>query len=424
MPSALQPRHGHRLARKAHELAVVIQEAAGLSVRASADPPRLAPGGRGAVSVVAAAATSATELSVTRDRAARGSRSALRPWMTAHGFPVAAAPRWLSQIPIRRAFDPLAANGELAVTVSATIGGRKVERAIDLEEAFRVLPASSLSLEPDAVIVNLARPVAADRRRGPCRRRRGAGCLHAARRVDGGGIAGGFSLTPPADLAPGRFTIAATVAANPASRVRSATLPHLGTTEWAEPCRASRSRGACCPAGGRPRRLCRRRQRSRRFWLRRLGVDGDVARCGDAGRRRPVAFTTIVVGIFAFGTRPDLAAARPRLQAWVEAGGHLVTLYHRPSDGWNPDETPPRHLEIGLPSLRWRVTDPKAPVKVLLPDHPLLTGPNRIGPADWEGWDKERGLYFASKLGRRLSAAARHQRYGRGTAARVRWYRR
>jgi hypothetical protein len=74
-----------------------------------------------------------------------------------------------------------------------------------------------------------------------------------------------------------------------------------------------------------------------------------------------------------------------------------VTLYHRPSDGWNPDATPPRRLKIGLPSLRWRVTDPNARVQHLAPDHPLLTYPNVIGPEDWSGWDKERGLYFASE---------------------------
>ena len=34
---------------------------------------------------------------------------------------------------------------------------------------------------------------------------------------------------------------------------------------------------------------------------------------------------------------------------------------------------------------------------MLLPDHPLLAGPNRIDAADWGGWDKERGLYFASR---------------------------
>ena len=69
--------------------------------------------------------------------------------------------------------------------------------------------------------------------------------------------------------------------------------------------------------------------------------------------------------------RPDLAAATARLHRWVEDGGHLVTLYHRPSDGWNPDLTPPRRLVIGSPSLRWRVTDPNAAVEV-------LAGPGRL----------------------------------------------
>jgi len=107
-------------------------------------------------------------------------------------------------------------------------------------------------------------------------------------------------------------------------------------------------------------------------------------------------FTTIVVGIFTFGLRPDLAATTERLHEWVEAGGHLVTLYHRPSDGWSPVKTPPRRIVIGSPSLRWRVTDPASPVEILAPDHPLLTGPNRITAEDFAGWDKERGLYFAS----------------------------
>jgi hypothetical protein len=112
--------------------------------------------------------------------------------------------------------------------------------------------------------------------------------------------------------------------------------------------------------------------------------------------RRPLERPSIVVGIFAFGVREDLAAAAPRLHRFVENGGHLVTLYHRPSDGWNPDETPPLCIEIGTPSLRWRLTDPAAIVDVLRPDHPLMIGPNRIEASDWQGWDKERGLYFAA----------------------------
>ena len=43
------------------------------------------------------------------------------------------------------------------------------------------------------------------------------------------------------------------------------------------------------------------------------------------------------------------------------------------------------------------MTDPAAPVTVLKPDHPLLTSPNPITADDWQGWDKERGLYFAAE---------------------------
>ena len=93
--------------------------------------------------------------------------------------------------------------------------------------------------------------------------------------------------------------------------------------------------------------------------------------------------------------RPGLAAAMPRLHDWIEGGGTLVTLYHRPWDNWNPDTIPPRRLEIGQPSLRWRVTDEAADVTLLAPDHPLLNTPNRIEAPDWEDWHKERGLYFA-----------------------------
>ena len=80
---------------------------------------------------------------------------------------------------------------------------------------------------------------------------------------------------------------------------------------------------------------------------------------------------------------------------WTEAGGTLVTLYHRPWDNWDPDSIPPHRLEIGQPSLRWRVTDENASVTLLAPDHPLLHEPNIIGADDWKNWHKERGLYFA-----------------------------
>ena len=131
--------------------------------------------------------------------------------------------------------------------------------------------------------------------------------------------------------------------------------------------------------------------------MRRLGLDVTDLGEADLTTGSLADFTTIVVGIFAFGLRRDLKAATDRMHRFVEKGGHLVTLYHRPTDAWDPERTPPRRLVIGSPSLRWRVTDPAAPITVLQPDNSLLTYPNRIEAGDWQGWDKERGLYFAAE---------------------------
>jgi hypothetical protein len=42
------------------------------------------------------------------------------------------------------------------------------------------------------------------------------------------------------------------------------------------------------------------------------------------------------------------------------------------------------------------VTVEEAPVTFVNPRHPLLNVPNHVGPADFDGWIQERGLYFAN----------------------------
>eukprot|EP01037_Dinobryon_pediforme_P002073 gene2073-2110_t len=132
-------------------------------------------------------------------------------------------------------------------------------------------------------------------------------------------------------------------------------------------------------------------------WLRQLDIDAeavDDAMLADGDLSR---YGCLLIGIFGFGQRPALLANRDRIIAWTRAGGSLVTMYHRPEDGWNAGQTPPLHLLPGRPSLRWRVTDPAAKVTVLAPGHDLLTTPNVITDEDWQGWVRERGLYFASE---------------------------
>ena len=60
----------------------------------------------------------------------------------------------------------------------------------------------------------------------------------------------------------------------------------------------------------------------------------------------------------------------------IESRGRYVSEYHRPKDNWNPKKSSPYYLNIGAPSIRWRVTDPNAPVEILKPNHLLFTTPN------------------------------------------------
>lgn len=100
-------------------------------------------------------------------------------------------------------------------------------------------------------------------------------------------------------------------------------------------------------------------------------------------------FDAIVVGVRAFNAREAARAAIPRLHEYVRAGGRVVVQYHT-ADRTLPQEFAPVPLRLG----RGRVTVEQAPVRLILPDHPLLTSPNRITGRDFEGWVQERGLYF------------------------------
>jgi len=107
----------------------------------------------------------------------------------------------------------------------------------------------------------------------------------------------------------------------------------------------------------------------------------------------------VVIGIRAFNTRKDLAGRLPALLDYVEAGGTVIAQYNL-ADGLGASWLAPFHLHIS----RDRVTNERAPVTFLAPDHPVLTTPNRITNADFDGWVQERGLYFPDQWDERFTA--------------------
>ena len=114
-------------------------------------------------------------------------------------------------------------------------------------------------------------------------------------------------------------------------------------------------------------------------------LDDEALRAGELAR-----YAAIVVGARAYNARAAVRAAHPRLMAYVERGGTLITQYNT-TDFAGP--LGPFPLTLG----RDRITDETAAPVLVDPKHPLLVRPNRIGPADWEGWVQERGLYFGAK---------------------------
>jgi len=109
-------------------------------------------------------------------------------------------------------------------------------------------------------------------------------------------------------------------------------------------------------------------------------------------------FDTVVIGIRAFNVRTDLAEHLPALVAYVEAGGTVVAQYNT-LDRLHENFLAPFQLQLS----RDRITDEHAPVTILAPEHPVLTTPNRITAADFEGWVQERGLYFPSQWDERFT---------------------
>ncbi|HEV7475757.1 MAG TPA: PIG-L family deacetylase [Pyrinomonadaceae bacterium] len=107
------------------------------------------------------------------------------------------------------------------------------------------------------------------------------------------------------------------------------------------------------------------------------------------------SFDTIIIDNRGYEAHPELIAANSRLLDFAKAGGTLIVFYHK-SNEWNLDASKNRPLlapyTINLGDER--VTDETAPIKFLLPRHPLLNFPNKITQADFANWIQERGLYY------------------------------
>jgi LmbE family N-acetylglucosaminyl deacetylase len=99
-------------------------------------------------------------------------------------------------------------------------------------------------------------------------------------------------------------------------------------------------------------------------------------------------FDAIVTGVRAYERRDDLRANNSRLLEYVRNGGVAIVQYNKFE--FNQAQYGPYPAKVS----QNRVTDEHSPVRIPVPNDPVLTFPNRIGDAAWKGWVQDRGLYF------------------------------
>ena len=99
-------------------------------------------------------------------------------------------------------------------------------------------------------------------------------------------------------------------------------------------------------------------------------------------------YDVIVTGVRAYERRADLRAYNQRLLDYVERGGTVLVQDNKME--FNQAQYGPYKAQVSSN----RVSDEDVPVKVLVPNDPVFTFPNAIGPSAWQGWTQERGLYF------------------------------
>jgi LmbE family N-acetylglucosaminyl deacetylase len=221
-----------------------------------------------------------------------------------------------------------------------------------------------------------------------------------------------FSLRAPANLRPGKYEVRAVATDDQGRRydqgVFTVDYPHIRPRSWTQ-----RSTATINVA---PLELAR---------LKRIGyIRGASDRVPEAleSVRLPIelldqsalergdlsGFDAIIVGSRAYETDPALVENNARLLAYARNGGLLIVQYQQQvffNGNFAPFPLKVGGEQIVLDSAgrtrvgpligHDRVTDETAPVRIIDPRSAVVNRPNRIGPADWEGWVQERGLYFA-----------------------------
>jgi hypothetical protein len=108
-------------------------------------------------------------------------------------------------------------------------------------------------------------------------------------------------------------------------------------------------------------------------------------------------FDAVVIGPNAYLVRDELRKNSARFLKYVKRGGTLAVQYQ--GYAFEGKGYTPYPFKFNQPHDR--VTDENAPVKILKPNVSIFNFPNNITEDDFNGWFKDRGLYFFNQWDKR-----------------------
>ena len=211
-----------------------------------------------------------------------------------------------------------------------------------------------------------------------------------------------FSVAPPSTVAPGAYVL------RPFARLDGETfrtsvepIADLPTRDWSQPDNATvHVLNLAVPEGLRIGYIAAENDPLPDI-LRQIGIRVDMLDEAALAFDDLKQYDAITVGIRAYELRPNVMRSNGRLLDYVRNGGTLVVQYER-DYAWNRLEPAPFRATMSRPAAR--VTVPTAPVRFLAPQNPVLNRPNKITPADFNGWVQERGLSFWGSFDPRYQA--------------------
>ncbi|NYF89265.1 PIG-L family deacetylase [Tunturiibacter empetritectus] len=120
--------------------------------------------------------------------------------------------------------------------------------------------------------------------------------------------------------------------------------------------------------------------------LENLGVHATTLTMGDVAGGRLSGYDVVVLGVRAYAAHPGLAAANGQLLQYAKNGGVVIVQYNLGNFDYGP-------YSFSLGDAE-KVVDERAAVRLLVPESPVLSWPNRITERDFDGWVEERGHGF------------------------------